>query len=50
MLLKSARLVQKLTGLVLGSSAAAVAAGNVLLCIALFVFSPDTVLTVSTRV
>lgn len=49
MLLKSARLMQKLTGLVLGSAGAAIAAGNVLLCAALLVFGPDVVISTFTE-
>src|ERR1044072_2066584 len=41
MLLKSARLVQKLMGAVLGGTGAAVLAGDVLLCIAILTFGAN---------
>ncbi|HKR01674.1 MAG TPA: hypothetical protein VJT09_13425 [Pyrinomonadaceae bacterium] len=44
MLLKSARLVQKLAGSVLGGAGAAILVGNVLLCIAYIAFGPHVVL------
>lgn len=44
MLLKSARLIQKLMGAVLSGTGAAILAGDVLLCIALLVFGSHAVL------
>ena len=44
MLLKSARLVQKLMGAVLGGTGAAVLAGDVLLCIAILTFGANAIL------
>ncbi len=44
MLLKSARLVQKLMGAVLGGTGAAVLAGDVLLCVALLTFGAQVIL------
>ena len=44
MLLKSARLVQKFTGMVLGGMGAAVLAGNVLICVALLALGPHAIL------
>jgi hypothetical protein len=46
MLLKTARLVQKLMGSVLGGTGAAVLAGDVLLCIALLITGGGAVLNI----
>lgn len=46
MLIKSARLVQKLMGSMLGGTGAAVLAGDVLLCIAILTFGAHAVLSV----
>jgi hypothetical protein len=44
MLLKSARLVQKLMGAMLGGTGAAVLAGDVLLCVAILTFGTHATL------
>ncbi len=44
MLMKSAHLVQKFMGVVLGGTGAAVLAGDVLLCIALLTFGAHAIL------
>jgi len=46
MLLKSAHLVQKVMGVVLGGTGAAALAGDVLLCIALLTFGARAILNI----
>lgn len=41
MLIKFTRLVEKLSGMLLGSFAATVPLGNVLICVTLIVFGPS---------
>jgi hypothetical protein len=44
MMLKSARLVQKLMGAVLGGTGAAMLAGDVLFCVAILTFGANAIL------